>query len=574
MLTVKSEARTTSSFFIGKFQVIGQLGRGGMADVYLCRLQGIGGFDKEVVLKRILPERAGDPHFVRMFLDEARLVANLNHPNIVQVFEIGEQDGVPFMAMEYIKGVTLSMIIRAARRQRKIHYGHSANIVAGICDALEYAHHSSGPDGLPLGLVHRDVTPGNIVVSTTGTPKLLDFGVALSRGRMTQTEAGTIKGKLRYLAPEQISQGPLDHRADVFSLGVCLFQLTTGHHPFGPPNASEVATLKNILNGVISRPTALVPSYPPALEAIVLSTLEMDVNKRCPSAAELRRRLAAFVAENSLRSDSRELTAWLRELFPDFGKLTQTGSLSAFSGSNWSGPVPLATPVEGPAAAPAPPPAPSRPQAESIPRKIARHWKRALVASVALVIAAAAGSALRSEPRPENVAVVVSQDDAAAAYLDAAEKLAAEKRFVPALELVAKAKGLKIVRPDLNIRLARVNDVLTNAVLLRDATRAAADAPEPAADPAPENAEPLAPVARFPRKASDGFISISTTPPGLVYLNGEVIGRSPMARRRIPFGRHMVLIRAPGYRSSETEVKLAPRQTVALGMVLAVESEN
>ena len=127
-------------------------------------------------------------------------------------------------------------------------------------------------------------------------PKLLDFGVARARGRLAQTEAGTIKGKLRYMAPEQVSQGPLDHRADIFSLGVCLFELTTGHHPFGPPNGSEVATLKNIMNGVISRPTTLVPGYPPALEAILLSAIELDVQKRCPSAAEFRQRLDAFVA--------------------------------------------------------------------------------------------------------------------------------------------------------------------------------------------------------------------------------------------------------------------------------------
>jgi eukaryotic-like serine/threonine-protein kinase len=223
---------------IGKFQIVGQLGRGGMADVFVCRLQGIGGFDKEVVLKRIIPERAGDPHFVKMFLDEARVVANLNHPNIVQVFEIGEQDGIPYMAMEYVKGVTLSMVIREASRQKKINYSHCATIIAGVCDALEYAHNANGPDGEPLGLVHRDVTPGNIVISREGTPKLLDFGVARARGRLAQTEAGTIKGKLRYMAPEQISQGPLDARADIFSLGVCLFEITTGQHPFGPRNGS------------------------------------------------------------------------------------------------------------------------------------------------------------------------------------------------------------------------------------------------------------------------------------------------------------------------------------------------
>ena len=317
---------------IGKFQVIGQLGRGGMADVFVCRLQGIGGFDKEVVLKRIIPERAGDPHFVKMFLDEARLVANLNHPNIVQVFEIGEQDGVPFMAMEYVRGITLGMIIREGHRKQKLHYGHAAKMVAGICDALDHAHNATGPDGEPMGLVHRDVTPGNIIVSREGTPKLLDFGVARAKGRLAQTEAGTIKGKLRYMAPEQISQGPLDQRADIFSLGVCLFELTTGHHPFGSRANSEVATLKNIVHGMMTKPSELVPDYPPALEWIVMSALEQDVNKRCPTAAEMRERLDSFIAAQGYTSNSRELVAWMRELFPDFTKLTAgaTNSSSSF----------------------------------------------------------------------------------------------------------------------------------------------------------------------------------------------------------------------------------------------------
>src|SRR4051794_12092515 len=171
---------------IGKFQVVGQLGRGGMADIYVCRLQGIGGFDKEVVVKRIVPERAGDPYYVRMFLDEARVAANLTHPNIVQVYEIGEHGGTPSLAMEYVKGVPLGMVARAAHKQHKVHYGHCAQIVAGICDALEYAHNAATADGEPMALVHRDVTPGNIVLSREGVPKLLDFGVAKARGRLAQ----------------------------------------------------------------------------------------------------------------------------------------------------------------------------------------------------------------------------------------------------------------------------------------------------------------------------------------------------------------------------------------------------
>jgi eukaryotic-like serine/threonine-protein kinase len=606
--TLSNDNKTAPSTTIGKFQVIGQLGRGGMADVFVCRLHGIGGFDKEVVLKRILPERADDPHFVKMFLDEARVVANLNHPNIVQVFEIGEQDGIPFMAMEYIKGVTLGMIIRETRKRQKINYVHSATLIAGICDALEYAHHANGPDGHPLGLVHRDVTPGNIVVSRTGTPKLLDFGVARARGRLAHTEAGTIKGKLRYMAPEQITQGPLDHRADIFSLGVCLFELTTGHHPFGPPNASEVATLKNIMNGTISRPTDLVPGFPPTLEAIILSAIDMDVQKRCPSAAELRQRLEAFVAASGRSTNQRELVTWLKELFPDFGNLTKTGAVTAFNGGNLSGATPsgrqptasvLQAVVDG-----------SHPSAAGLPDKVtiaaplARRWKWALGAGLALLAGVTMIGLLvnRSRPLPvvpPPVAVAPSRsapptlgpDDSAAAYLDAAEKLAAEKRFEPALDLVAKTRELNITRPDLNIRLARINDSLLTASLLRKANlsvkdrnwRGAVDAAKDLLDREPENQQAIqilatARAALAPRTTEavkgreSGFISITTTPPAMVYVDDEPIGRSPIRQRSISSGRHTIQVRAPGYRASETDVKVAPRQTVALVLPLTAES--
>jgi serine/threonine protein kinase len=256
-----------SNATFGKFQVVGQIARGGMADIFLCRLQGIGGFEKEVVIKCILPERANDPDFVSMFLDEARVAANLNHPGIVQVFEIGEEGGIPYIAMEYVKGVTLQMVVREMHRQKKMHYGHCAKILAGVCEALDYAHNAVNADGERLDLVHRDVSPANIIISREGVPKLLDFGVAKANKRLSETQAGTLKGKLRYMAPEQISQEAVDARADVFSLGVCLFELTTFRHPFAPAAGNEAALFANVLQGLATRPTDIVPGYPPDLEA-------------------------------------------------------------------------------------------------------------------------------------------------------------------------------------------------------------------------------------------------------------------------------------------------------------------
>src|SRR3954466_1090588 len=183
-----------------RFQVVGQLARGAMTEVYLCRLQGVAGFEKEVVVERILPELVSDPLLVRMFLDGARLAAKLNHANVVQVFEVGDEGGAPYMAMEYVRGVTLAKIIRRAHQEGKLHYGHAAKLIAGVCEALDYAYNTVDQVGEPLRLVHRDVCPANVVVSREGIPKLLDFGLAAAKGRLPHKQAGMLKGGPRYMA--------------------------------------------------------------------------------------------------------------------------------------------------------------------------------------------------------------------------------------------------------------------------------------------------------------------------------------------------------------------------------------
>ena len=297
----------------GKFEVVGFLGRGGMAEVFLCRLGGLGGFNKELVVKRILPERVADPSFLRMFLDEARVAANLNHPNIVQIYEIGEAEGLPYIAMEYVRGPTFSTVIRETVRAKQLHLGHVAKILSGVCEGLHHAHSALGPNREPLGLVHRDVSPQNIILSPEGAPKLLDFGVAKARGRLTTTEAGTLKGKLRYMAPEQIQGGTLDHRADVFSVGVLLCEATTGRNPFGAKQVSEVQLFKNIVNGTYNRPSELAESYPEELERIVLWAIEPDVSVRCPSAEALHDALEKFVSAGPYQSTGRTMATWMNE---------------------------------------------------------------------------------------------------------------------------------------------------------------------------------------------------------------------------------------------------------------------
>jgi serine/threonine protein kinase len=610
---------------IGKFQILGHLGRGGMAELYVCRLQGIGGFAKEVVVKRIVPERAGDPYFVRMFLDEARVVASLSHPNIVQVFEVGEDAGVPYLVMEYVKGVTLGMIIRESHRQKKIHFGHAARIVCAICEALDYAHNALNSDGETLDLVHRDVTPGNIVISREGIPKLLDFGVAKAKGRLSHTEAGTIKGKIRYMAPEQVSQGPLDARADVFSLGVCLFELTTGQNPFGPRGGSDVAILKNIINGVFTKPSELVRGFSPALEQIILSAIHQDVHQRCASPRELRDQLEAFVASDpQYASTTRELADWVREMIPGEMAITHTGRLSALRATPTGSPPPLPSEVDTSPLLPSPLREPDEWESagglsSGAPVDGMKARLNPMVLRWGLVVllilgAVGAGAGiwfivLRAQP-PGRVATVPasperrlpSDDDAAKAYLDAADKLAEQKRFEPARDMVSKAGELKIRDPALNIRLAQLRDTVTTGAMLRAAGvhlqqkdyRAASDVAKAVLDRAPGNPEALAIIGSV-RKLSQppreelskgkslalnkertrtGALIINTTPSAMVYVDDEPIGRSPIKTYSIPAGRHTIQARAHGFAPRQQSVKVSAGQSITVALALTPDGSG
>jgi serine/threonine-protein kinase len=588
----------------GKFQTVGRIARGGMADVFLCRLQGIGGFHKDVVVKCILPERADDPDFVTMFLDEARVAANLTHPGIVQVFEIGEQDGIPYIAMEYVKGVTLAMVMREMHRQKNVHYGHCVKIVMAICEALDYAHNAAGPDGEPLGLVHRDVTPGNIVISREGVPKLLDFGVAKTNRRLSETQAGTLKGKLRYMPPEQVSMGTVDQRADIFSLGICLYELTTFHHPFGPIDGNDVALLRSIVDGNTTiAPSQVVPDYPPELEKIVLGAIERDVGKRIGSAREMRDRLEAFAASGPYGASTRELVAWLRDLFPDFGSLTKTGDLTIFAGTH-AGALP-APPPSGPAPTVStsttklttlsrPPAGVRRGRLGDWIRSVRAWWWSVgvLAAAAAVLMAVRSHQPIVIKPPGRIVSPGPGEDEAARKYLDAADQMVAEKRLEPALQMLGKAAELKIRSAELNIRLTQLRDAVTTAALIKQAEThlqqkewgAAIDAAKNALDRNPESAEavriiasgrsssapPAPPVDRSREQRREGTLTITTSPPAMIYVDDEPIGRSPLSRR-VPAGAHRVQVRSHGFRPGEAQIKVAPGQTVALVLPLVSE---
>ncbi len=275
------------------------LATGGMAELMLAERAITPGFRKQVVLKRVLPVHAADPSFTRMFLREARIAASLDHPNVVQVYDSGSSDGRTFLAMEYVHGVDLRQLIAAVRaREQVLLLPHLLTIMVGLCAGLHYVHERRSQHGEPLGLVHRDVSPSNVLISEEGAVKLTDFGVAAATAHSIATRSGSIKGKLAYMAPEQARGEPVDRRADLFGLGAVLYELSTGARPFVAAN--DAALLYRVLEADPIAPGECVPGYPPQLEAIVLRALAKDPDARQPTAQVLQLQLEEFALEHGL----------------------------------------------------------------------------------------------------------------------------------------------------------------------------------------------------------------------------------------------------------------------------------
>jgi serine/threonine protein kinase len=285
-----------------------------MAELFLCRASSIHGFEKLCVLKRILPQHAESEDFIRMFLAEARLAANLHHPNIVQVFDIGEEAGSYFFTMEYVQGQDLRRLVRAARKkQRPIPLEHILHIIMGVAAGLNHAHEKAGMDGQPLGIVHRDVSPSNVLVTYEGDVKIVDFGIAKAATAQVATIAGTLKGKIPYMSPEQCRGESVDRRSDIFSIGTLLWELTTGKRLFAGEN--EFAILSRVAKGDVPQPSSIRPDYPHELESIVMRALQADPDQRYSSAVDLQLDLEDFSREARLPVSSARMARFMRDLF-------------------------------------------------------------------------------------------------------------------------------------------------------------------------------------------------------------------------------------------------------------------
>ncbi len=299
---------------VGRYEVITHLATGGMAQIYLARQSGLGSFERHVVLKTILRERASDQRFVTMFLDEAKLAATLNHQNVAQVYEVDQADGAYFMAMEYVHGENARAILETTlRRGWTIPLELAVMIVSGAAAGLHHAHERRGKQGQPLNIVHRDVSPANIMVGYDGSVKVLDFGIAKAEERATKTVGGTIKGKYGYMSPEQCKGKPIDRRSDIFALGICLYELTTLRRAF--KGNDDFETMKRIVSGDVILPSVAVPGYPRELEAIVLTAMASDPAARFQTAQELIEALDAFAVRAKLTGSNTAMGRFMTQLF-------------------------------------------------------------------------------------------------------------------------------------------------------------------------------------------------------------------------------------------------------------------
>ncbi|MDP3501058.1 MAG: protein kinase [Myxococcales bacterium] len=298
----------------GRYHLIKKLAAGGMAEVFLARQQGKKGFEKLVCLKRILPGYADNPDFVRMFVDEARVAADLRHPNLVSVFDAGEDEGSWFIVMEYLEGHDVASIIRQAHaRGAEVPVAMALQVVADAARGLHAAHVKTDLEGRAMQIVHRDVSPQNLFVTKDGITKVLDFGVARSAHRSSKTEVGIVKGKLGYVSPEQLESVELDGRSDLYSLGVVLWELLVLERLFA--RASDAEVLRAIIEGRVPAPSTKRKGLPKDLDALVLEALALDRDKRFASCEAFATALEDFLVELKTPSSPSRLTRWLGSLF-------------------------------------------------------------------------------------------------------------------------------------------------------------------------------------------------------------------------------------------------------------------
>ena len=300
----------------GKYFLLERINVGGMAEVYKAKTVGVEGFEKIVAIKRILPSVAEDEEFIKMFVDEAKITSQLNHANLAQTFDLGKIDDTYYIAMEYVPGRDLRAVFeRLKRRGERMPQGLAAFVMARVCEGLDYAHRKRDHSGRELNIVHRDVSPQNVIVSFEGEVKLIDFGIAKAANKITKTQAGILKGKFGYMSPEQVRGLSLDRRSDIFAAGVVLYELCTGERLF--TGSSDFSVLEKVQAAKVTPPSQIEPSIPLKLERIILKALAREPEDRYQHAADLAGDLTRFLLDQMHAVTRDDAAAFMRTLFPE-----------------------------------------------------------------------------------------------------------------------------------------------------------------------------------------------------------------------------------------------------------------
>jgi serine/threonine-protein kinase len=501
---------------VGKYQLLGKLASGGMAEVYLAKAAGPRGFEKTLVVKRVLPHLAEDPSFVEMFFSEARLAALLNHPNIVQIFDFGEAEGAYFLAMEYIDGPNLRTLgKRAHAAGMPLPVQLCAKLVSLACEGLAYAHEFVDPGtGEPLGLVHRDISPDNLLMSSHGTLKVVDFGIAKAANQLHHTRSGVLKGKISYMAPEQLRNQPLDARADVFALGVVLYELLSGgRKPFDAEG--EVGMIQAILHQPPVPIRVRRADVPESLCTILERALAKERDARYGSCRELQADLERYLYTTGEPVTARHLAQLVAQLAPPGAAALRKATPSPQGLQPTRAAVPRSSGSSeaidsAPAEQQARPLEPTAVVLEPTSSRQGRGRWRGGLAVTGLLVALLGAFLWRGFP---------STADSAPAKVTPAS--------APA-EPLALPEG--VPAPSARPPVSTPQPAPVEPAAVARAPEPVAPAPEPALIPAMDTPEPQRKPSVQARRAS---FRVTSSVPGMVRVNGKLVGRAPVEVRGV-----------------------------------------
>ena len=551
----------TPGLQVGRYTLMGKIAVGGMAEIWLSRQAGPKGFEKMVVIKKILDSFCQDDGFVEMFLDEARTASQLNHPNVVQVYDLGEHKQAYFIAMEYLAGETVAKVARAgAKEGAPLPYTFAARIVADAAAGLGYAHSKRSLSGQPLNIVHRDVSPQNLILTYEGQLKVLDFGVARAANRATLTEEGKFKGKVPYMSPEQAKAMPIDKRADIFALGIILYELIGRCRLF--QHEDFIVGLKAVASDEpIPSPVTRNPEVPEGLAAVALKALQRDPDSRYQTAEQLRTALEDWLRTQPNAPGSAELGAYMGQLFAE--KIEKQSRLIEAARAGIIGSVDSSIGRVGGT------PMGDLSMPGGLPTPVVRSPQRRAPlflagVGVALLGLMAAGLALRrTEPPPAPAAVAVvpasmfieTDPLAAVVFLDG-RLLGPAPVLIPDLAVGSHTVRAEAADHEAAERTVELHKLGERTNLLLTLKPIAALPAVVVGDVVPKPAA---------ARVLKGKLTLSTTPWSQVFEGGRLLGETPLVELALPVGKHTLRLKNAERGLSKTiVVDIKPNKTTLL----------